>query len=102
MIQLTHALHILMSRRIHIGGSAMSQGPRHVRPNRSAAAMLALLLAPPLAAAEPRSGEPREKPLNRLKGVVVTKADGRPVAGVTVAMAHATHGSLAIQNGGQI
>jgi hypothetical protein len=39
-------------------------------------------------------GDPPERPINRLRGVVVTKKDGRPVAGATVALAHARKARL--------
>jgi hypothetical protein len=41
-------------------------------------------------------------PLHKLTGVVVSKQDGRPLAGVEVAMAHAERGTLVFIGGGRL
>ena len=49
------------------------------------------------------SADDQEKPkLHTLEGVVVTKTDGKPVAGATVAMAHREKGFIFVGDGGQL
>jgi hypothetical protein len=42
--------------------------------------------------------EPEQRKVHRLKGVVVSKIDGKPVADATVAMAHARKGYIFVDN----
>jgi hypothetical protein len=58
-------------------------------------AALALALAP-LASAQLQ----QTPPLNTLRGVVIAKPDGKPLANVPVVMVHAEHGYLTIGSGG--
>lgn len=62
--------------------------------NRRTLGSLALLV---LGLASARAGA--QLPINELRGVVVSKADGKPLAGVPVVIAHAEKGSITIQNG---
>ena len=69
---------------------------RRLRPG----SVLTLALAALVAAAT--ADEPVKKKVHTLEGVVVSKADGKPVGGATVAMAHARKGSIHISDGGSI
>ncbi|MEE8171044.1 MAG: carboxypeptidase-like regulatory domain-containing protein [Phycisphaerae bacterium] len=60
--------------------------------------LIAATIAIPASAGEPDG----KKPVHSLRGVVVAKADGRPLAGVTVAMAHKERGWIMIGNRGQL
>jgi len=66
---------------------------------RQAAVWAAVLVS----AATPALADPPDTtPTNELAGVVVSKTDGKPVAGAEVAMAHSERGWIYVENGGRI
>jgi hypothetical protein len=70
---------------------------RLIRCCTAASATLLLSLGATLAA-----DEKPLPPLHKLTGVVVSKHDGKPLAGVEVAMAHAEQGNLVFIGGGRL
>ncbi len=61
-----------------------------------------LLPAADEAALPPAAPEVSLPPLNKLSGIVVSKKDGQPLAGVEVAMTHAEQGNLVFIGGGRL